>query len=80
MSKNKILKNFDTINFRKHLLNLIDREQTNVNKFKNGETVVELREYVYHCGRENALAELLEDMNMFAEFEKDKEENKNEQR
>ena len=72
------LKSFDAISFRKHLKNQIEREGEVANRFKHGDTILELREYAYHCGKNNALSQLLEDMNLFAEFTKDTEENKNE--
>lgn len=72
-----IVKSFDIVNFRKHLINQIDRAGKAIDRCSKGTSEAELREYIYNCGRENALTDLLHDMELFAKLE-EKEKLKNE--
>lgn len=49
--------------FREYVISQIKKEQRIIDRLGVSET--DLEEYVYHCGRENALSELLEDMDLF---------------
>lgn len=70
----KTLKEFDAISFLKHLQNNIEREEKQASRFKNAKSIMEAKEYIYHCGKQNALFDLLEDMDLFAKFEEDEKE------
>ena len=80
MGTSKILKNFDAINFRKHLVILQNREAKKIKNDSNKQykSLDQTLDYGKSIYRYQLLEELLEDMELFAEFEKGTEENKNE--
>ena len=63
------LKNFNAIGFRKHLITQRDRTIREAERLHKGDTMRDSIEYMYFVGKENALSDLLDDMELFAEFE-----------